>query len=120
MPTHVPAPRPTNSQRLTTAPTREGFVSVSACTELAGTGIGAVCVERGRQTWPEKTIESHTQLTDFIEKTKNEATYARTIRYEDSLFPLQNQEKKDSRFALPRLFLNFEVYRTCCYLLPGT
>ena len=55
--THVATPSSANSSRLTTALAREGFVSVCACTEPAGTGIGAVCVERGGQTWPNKMMD---------------------------------------------------------------
>ena len=45
-PSHVPTPSCTNSIRPTTAPAREGSVGVCACTEPAGTPIGAVCVGR--------------------------------------------------------------------------
>ena len=50
--THVAAPGSTNSERLTARPAREGFGIICACTEPIGTGIGAVCVERGRLKWP--------------------------------------------------------------------
>ena len=46
VPTHVAGPSSTNCERLATASAREGFVCVCACTEPAGSGIGAVCVER--------------------------------------------------------------------------
>ena len=90
----------TNSERLTTAPAREGFVSVCACTEPAGTGIGAVCVERGRQTWPKK-LSNHTHaMTPILDKeTMNEAPYSRATRCEEAL-ALGNPRKKGSRASL--------------------
>ena len=77
MPTRVAAPvnRSTNSERLTTAPTREGSVSVYARTEPAGTGIGAVCVERGGQR-DRKKVESHTRTEEL--KTRH-ATLVRSV-----------------------------------------
>ena len=46
--TYVAASGSTNSERLTAKPAREGFVIICAYTQPIGTGIGAVCVERGR------------------------------------------------------------------------
>ena len=60
--THVAAPGSTNSERLTARPAREGFVTICACREPIGTGIGTVCVERGR---PMRPI---TMLTDTDKK----------------------------------------------------
>ena len=50
-----------NSQRLTSKPAREGFVSMCACTEPVRTGIGAVRVEYGRPKCP-ITMLNHTHL----------------------------------------------------------
>ena len=61
--THVAALGSTNSERLTARPVRRGFVIVSACTELIGTGISAVRIERGRPKWPV------TMLTDTYGQT---------------------------------------------------
>ena len=71
-----------------------------ACTEPVRTGIGAVCVEYGRPKWP-ITMLNHTS------KRKNEhpwyrimfgflflAPYARTTRYEEAFFSLENQGNK--------------------------
>ena len=69
--TRFAAPGSTNSERLTARPTREGFVIICACTEPIGTGVGAVCVERGRPKWP------FTMLTDtnkHAEKIKRHLT----------------------------------------------
>ena len=49
----------TSSERITTAPAREGVFIVCACTEPAGSDYGAVCVERGGQTLPNKML-NHT------------------------------------------------------------
>ena len=57
--THVAVPGSTNSERLTSIPAREGFGSVCAYTEPVGTGIGAVCVERGRPKWPKRCCITH-------------------------------------------------------------
>ena len=72
-----------NSKRITAKPSREGFVSMCACTEPVRTGIGAVCVEYGRPKWP-LTMLNHTSLVqknvlifDFWHP-----IYARTTRYE--------------------------------------
>ena len=59
--THVAAPGSINSKRLAAKPAREGFVSMCACTEPVGTGIGAVCVEYGRLRWP-ITMLNHTHI----------------------------------------------------------
>ena len=67
-----------------------------ACTEPVRTGIGAVCVEYGRPTkWP-ITMLNHTHrhpwyiiVFCFVFL----ALYARTTRYEEAFFPLENQGK---------------------------
>ena len=81
-----------------------------ACTEPVRTGIGAVCVEHGRPKWP-ITMLNHTHKqtpTHTITQTHKHpwyrimfgflflAPYARTTRYEEAFFPLENQGKKDS------------------------
>ena len=58
---HVAAPGSINSKRITAKPAREGFVSMSACTEPVRTGIDAVCVEYGRPKWP-ITMLNHTNI----------------------------------------------------------
>ena len=55
--THVAAPGSTNSERLTATRAREGFIGVCACTEPVGTGIGAVCIERGRRRVADYDVE---------------------------------------------------------------
>ena len=62
--TYVAAPGSINSERITAKPAREGFVSMCACTEPVGTGIGAVYVENGRPKWP-ITMLNHTYRKMF-------------------------------------------------------
>ena len=68
-----------------------------ACTEPVRTGIGAVCVEYGRPKWP-ITMLNHTQSHTCIQKIfcffLFLAPYARTTRYEEPFFSLENQGKK--------------------------
>ena len=71
-----------------------------AFTEPVRTGIGAVCVEYGRPKWP-ITMLNHTHkhpwhriMCGFLFL----APYARTTRYEEAFFSLENQEKM-ARFA---------------------
>ena len=73
-------PSSTNSERLTTALliTREGFVCLCACTEPAGTAIGAVRVERRWTKVAEKYFESHT-LAEKI-KTKHPALVQSVVK----------------------------------------
>ena len=66
--THVAAPGSTDSERFTTRPAREGFVSI-ACTEPVGTGISAVCVERGRHEAANYDVDSRTQTHRENKKT---------------------------------------------------
>ena len=66
--THVAAPGSTNSERLTTRMARERFVNICACTERIGTGIGAVCVERGRPKWPTTMLNSTARHTYRLKK----------------------------------------------------
>ena len=47
---HVAAHGSTNPERLTTTLARESFISICACTEPIGTGIGGVRFGRGRPT----------------------------------------------------------------------
>ena len=74
-----------------------------ACTEPVRTGIGDVCVEYGRPNWP-TTMLNHTHIPEshtypwyrimfgflFL------APYARTTRYEEAFFSLENQGKQGS------------------------
>ena len=73
-----------------------------ACTEPVRTGIGAVCVEYGRPKWP-ITMLNRTQnntnthpwyriMFGFLFL----APYARTTRYEEAFFSLENQGKNGS------------------------
>ena len=67
-----------------------------ACTEPVRTGIGAVCVEYGGPKWP-ITMLNHTHtwyriMFCFLFL----APYARTTRYEEAFFSLENQGKKGS------------------------
>ena len=64
-----------------------------ACTEPVRTGIGAVCVEYGRPEWP-ITMLNHTYRRMFCFLFL--APYARTTRYEETFFSLENQGKEDS------------------------
>ena len=86
-----------NSKRITAKPAREGFVSMCACTEPVRNGIGAVCVEYGRPKWP-ITMLNHTHLpgTEKCFVFLFLAPYARTTRYEEAFFSLENQGKKGS------------------------
>ena len=59
-----------------------------ARTEPAGTGIGAVCVERSRQTSPKKRLD-HTRCHSdkhTYRETIDEARYFRTTRFEEDFF----------------------------------
>ena len=75
-----------------------------ACTEPVRTGIGAVCVEYGRPKWPITMLnQSHTQSQTQTSLVQNNACfflflapYARTTRYEEAFFSLENQGKKGS------------------------
>ena len=70
-----------------------------ACTEPVRTGIGAVCVEYGRPKWPITMLNhTHTNTHTHIPGTEKcfffLAPYARTTRYEEAFFSLENQGKK--------------------------
>ena len=71
-----------------------------ACTEPVRTGIGAVCVEHGRPKWP-ITMLNYTHKHPWYRIMFGFlfwAPYARTTRYEEAFFSLENQGKK-ARFA---------------------
>ena len=53
---HVVAPVSTSSQRRTAKPAREELPIICARTGPVGTGLCAVCVECGGQTWPKKML----------------------------------------------------------------
>ena len=66
-----------------------------ACTEPVRTGIGAVCVRYGRPKRPSTMLNrTHTYRIMFCFLFV--APYARTTRYEEAFFSLQNQGKKGS------------------------
>ena len=101
---HVDAPGSINSKRITSKPSRQGIVSMCACTEPVRTGIGAVCVEYGRPKWP-ITMLNHTHQHQHTHKHPRHrimfcflflAPSARTTRYEEACFSLENQGKKGS------------------------
>ena len=56
MAVNVAAPASTNSQGLTAKPVPEELSVFCACTGPIGTGLGAVYVDRGGQTWPKRTL----------------------------------------------------------------
>ena len=67
-----------------------------ACTEPVRTGIGAVCVEYGRPKW-QITMLNLTNIPGTEQRFFSFlAPYARTTRYEEAFFPLENREKKGS------------------------
>ena len=87
----------TNSERLTATPAREGF-RMCACSQPVRTGIGAVCVERGRSKWPITKL-NHTHTRRSSKGTLN----ARMTLYKKAFPPWKTKgKKKASRFA--RLF----------------
>ena len=68
-----------------------------ACTEPVRTGIGAVCVEYGQPKWP-ITMLNHTHIpgTEECLVFLFLAPYARTTRYEEACFSLENHGIKGS------------------------
>ena len=66
-----------------------------ACTKPVRTGIGAVCVEYGRPKWPIMML-NHTCLVQNNVLFFIFAPCARTTRYEEAFFSLENQGKKGS------------------------
>ena len=70
-----------------------------ACTEPVRIGIGAGCVEYGRPKWP-ITMLNHTSLVlHNVCFFYVFAPCARTTRYEEDFFSLENQGKKEKRLA---------------------
>ena len=81
-----------------------------ACTEPVRTGIGGVCVEYGRPKWPITMLNhthNHTNTQSHNHTHKHPwyrimfcflflAPYARTTRYEEAVFSLENQGKRGS------------------------
>ena len=70
-----------------------------ACTEPVRTGIGAVCVEYDRPKWPITMVNHTHNHTSLVQKNVLFlflAPYARTTRYEEAFFSLQNQRNKGS------------------------
>ena len=68
-----------------------------ACTEPVRTGIGAMCLEYGRPKCP-ITMLNHTHIPGTQEYFAFLffAPYARTTRYEETYFSLENQGQKGS------------------------
>ena len=65
--------------------------SVCACTESAGTGTGAVCVERGGLTWPKKGL-NHKEGGTHIQLGKIKRGTA--VLSEEVSISLKHQEKR--------------------------
>ena len=87
-----------NSGRNPAKPAPEGFVGMCACTEPVRTGIGAVCVEYGRPTWP-ITMLNHTYRIMFCFLFLAPYWYVRTTRYEEAFFSLETQGKRLASLA---------------------
>ena len=66
-----------------------------ACTEPVTTGIGTVCVEYGRPKWPIPML-NHTHTYRIMFCFLFLAPCARTTRFEEFFFPLENQGKNGS------------------------
>ena len=87
------------------------------CTEPVRTGIGAVCVEYGRPKWPITMLNhTHNHTNTQTSLVQNNvlvflflAPYARTTRYEEAFFSLENQEKK-RLVSLARLIIIYDTY----------
>ena len=90
-----------------------------ACTEPVRTGIGAVCVEYGRPKWA-ITMLNHTHKHQHAQTSLVQnngcflflflAPYARTTRYEEALFSLENHGKKGSLRSRAS-FLHFFLFQ---------
>ena len=81
---------------------------MSACVEPFGTAIGAVCAEYGRSKWP-ITMLNHTHKHTLYRRMfcfLFLAPYARTTRYEEFLFSLENQGQKGSLRSRASWLLN--------------
>ena len=84
---------------MTAKQARQGFVSMCACTEPVRIGIGAVCVAYGQPKWP-ITMLNHTNKHPWYRMMFGFsflAPYARTTRYEEAFFSLDQGRK--ARFA---------------------
>ena len=82
-----------------------------ACTEPVRTGIGALCVEYGRPQWPITMLNhthNHTYIIMFCFLFL--APYARTTRYEEAVFSLENQGKKGSLRSRASLLIINSMY----------
>ena len=73
-----------------------------AWAEPAGTGVGAVCVERGEQTWPKKMF-NHIHK---IKTKKRHFTLVRSVKKRPFPLGTSTPPKKGSGFALARLIKN--------------
>ena len=107
---HVAAPVSTNSKRLTAKPIREELSVICACTGPVGTGLGAVYVECGRLTRPNKMsthTNTHKQRKNF--KAPYLSSYA--IRYEETFFPSKTKEE-GSRCTLSAPHYNASIIST--------
>ena len=79
-------------------------------TEPVGTGIGAVCVKRGRPKRP-VTMLNHTHA--LTEKKKKVTLHARKTRFEEAFFCLENQEKRARALRFARLFMTASWATEC-------
>ena len=87
-----------------------------ACTEPNGTGIGAVCVERGVTKQSRKTIlepHSHPPTPAHTISTRHTLlSYDRAVKGDIFL-----EKQKDSRFALARLMTMISPHHWTTYVL---
>ena len=69
-----------------------------ACTEPDGSGIGAVHVECGGQTWPTKKLtHARTQIFTQTEKLFQGTLPPYANRYEEAVFPWKPKKKRLAR-----------------------
>ena len=80
-----------------------------ACTEPAGTGIGAVCVARGGHTSPENVLNHTHTLTEKL-KPRHATTLVRSVM--KRLLFLGKPRKKNWRFALAHLIAIVDLNAT--------
>ena len=90
---------------------REELSDFCACTGPVGTGLGAVCVERGGQTWPKKYVglHKHTHKNTQTEKVVQGALPSYAVRYEEEKKAqcCALRAQNSLRLVLRRLFLSF-------------
>ena len=93
--TQVAAPASTNSQGLRAKPVREELSVICACRGPVGTGLGAVYVDRGGQTWP-KNMFTHTNkhTSTYKQRKAFKAPYLRMRSDMKSFFFPRKAKKK--------------------------